>query len=460
MVTTIVRGGVLATIYGVFQSDIVIRNGVIVALTSDASALARDAGEVETIDARGLTILPGGIDPHTHLREPSNLDREGFATGTAAAAAGGITTVVEMPQSDPPVTDGASFALKRQAVEAHARIDVALYGGAIGQERACLEELAAAGAVAFKAFMAASSPAYPAVDDAALYDALQAMVELDSFLTVHAENDALLQAGLRRLRAAGRHDPLAHCESRPPFVEAEAVRRAIYLASEVGAHVHIAHVSAAQSLLAIEEAKAGGHWVTAETCPQYLLLTEEDVVRLGPYARCAPALRTRDHVEALWRGLSDGTLDFVCSDHAPYRTEEKEAGWASIWDAPLGLNIIQVMYPAVLDEALHAWGFPLEQCAAITATNAARIFGLYPRKGTIQVGSDADLAFYDFDREWTVRAADLFTKHRWTPLDGRRVRGQVVRTMVRGRTVYADGRVLAEPGYGRFLAAGYATAGG
>ncbi|MDP9374675.1 MAG: allantoinase AllB [Chloroflexota bacterium] len=449
MTTTIVRGGRVVTEYGTFRADLVVRDGRIAALTADAGDLT--AGADEIIDATGLTILPGGIDPHTHMREPSRADREGFATGTAAAAAGGITTIVEMPQADPPAIDGASFALKRAGVEAHALIDVALYGGAVGQDRARLEELAAAGAVAFKSFMCDSSPAYPKVDDAQLYDTLLAVAELDSFLTVHAENDALLQAGLRRLKAAGRHDPLAHCESRPPLVEAEAVRRAIYLAGEANAHVHLAHVSAAQSILAIDEAKASGHWVTAETCPQYLLLTEEDVARLGPWARCAPAIRTRDHVDAMWRGLADGTLDFVCSDHAPYETAEKEAGCRSIWEAPLGLNIIQPMFPAVIDEAIRTWGFPLEGCAAITATNAARIFDLYPRKGTIQVGSDADLALYDLDREWTVRAEDLLTRHKWTPLDGRRVRGQVVRTMVRGRTVYADGRIVAEPGSGQFL---------
>jgi allantoinase len=449
MTTTIVRGGTVVTETGAIRADIVIRDGRIAALTSDAGADL--AGADEVIDASGLTVLPGGIDPHTHLREPSNLDREGFATGTAAAAAGGITTVVEMPQADPPVTDAASFAQKRAGVEAHAIIDVALYGGAIGQDRADLEAQAAAGAVAFKAFMCGSSPAYPMVNDAQLYDALLAVSDLDSFLTVHAENDALLQAGIRRLREAGRHDPLAHCESRPPLIEVEAVRRAIFLAGEANAHVHIAHVSAAGSLVAIAEAKLDDLAVTAETCPQYLLMTEDDVARWGPYARCAPAIRTRDHVEAMWQGLSDGTLDFVCSDHAPYMTAEKEAGRASIWEAPLGLNVIQVMYPAVLDEALHTWGFPLEQCAAITATNAAHIFGLYPRKGTIQVGSDADLALYDFAREWTIRAAGLLTKHKWTPFDGRRVRGQVVRTISHGRTIYAAGRVLAEPGSGRFL---------
>lgn len=455
MTTTIVRGGTVVTIYGVFRCDLVIQNGVIAALTSDAGSLLSTASE--TIDATGLTILPGGVDAHTHLREPSTTDREGFATGTAAAAAGGITTVIEMPQADPPVTDGATFAAKRIGIERHALIDVALYGGAIGQGRQALEEQAEAGAVAFKAFMAASSPAYPAVNDAQLYDALVVTRDLDSFLTVHAENDALLRTLRARLEAAGRHDPLAHCESRPPFVEAEAVHRAIFLAAEVGAHVHIAHVSAAPSLLAIARAKLAGQWVTAETCPQYLLLTEDDVARLGPYAKCAPALRSADHVEALWRSLADGTVDFVCSDHAPYTTAEKEAGRESIWNAPLGLNVIQVMFPAVLDEAVHTWGMPLEECAAITATNAARIFNLYPRKGTIQVGSDADLAFYDFERDWTVSASELLTKHRWTPFEGRRVRCQVTRTMSRGRTVFQDGRVLAEPGSGRFLHRNYSS---
>lgn len=449
MATVIVHGGTVVTEGGTIHADIVVRDGVIVALTSDASAVAHDADEV--IDASGLTVLPGGIDAHTHMREPSTRDREGFATGTAAAAAGGITTIVEMPQAEPSVTDGASFALKRAGIEAHAIIDVALYGGAVGQDAALLREQAEAGAVAFKAFMCGSSNEFPALDDAQLYEALVAVTALDSFLTVHAENDALLAAGLRRLQAAGRRDPLAHCESRPPFVEVAAVRAATYLAGEANAHVHLAHVSAAGSLVAIAEARREGGWVTAETCPQYLLLTEDDVVQHGPWARCAPAIRTRDHVEAMWRGLAEGLLDFVCSDHAPYTIEEKEAGQDSIWDAPLGLNMVQFMNPATLSEAIHTWGFPLEVCAAITATNAARLFDLYPRKGAIQIGADADLALYDFTTARTLRDADLLTRHKRSPLAGRAVRAGVVRTIARGRTVYADGRTLAEPGSGRFV---------
>ena len=449
MATLIVHGGTVITEGGPIRADIVARDGQIAALTSDARDLLRDADEV--IDATGLMILPGGIDPHTHMREPSSRDREGFLTGTSAAAAGGITTIVEMPQADPPTIDAATFAQKRAGIEAHAVIDVALYGGAIGQDPARLREQAEAGAVAFKSFMCGSSPEFPGIDDAQLYDTLLAVTELDSFLTVHAENDALLAAGLRRLQAAGRHDPLAHCESRPPYVEVTAVHTAIYLAGQANAHIHIAHVSAAGSLTAIGEARASGGWVTAETCPQYLLMTEDDIVRLGPWARCAPAIRTTEHVEALWRGLAEGTLDFVCSDHAPYAIEEKEAGRASIWAAPLGLNVVQFMNPAVLSEALHTWGFPLDHCAAITATNAARIFELYPRKGVIQVGADADLALYDFESETTLKDDDLLTRHKRSALDGRAVRATVKRTIVRGTTVYADGRILVEPGSGQFV---------
>src|SRR3954452_25234492 len=190
MATLIVRGGTVVTETGVFKADIVARDGVIAGLTSDASDLVGRADVV--IDATGLTVMPGGVDAHTHMREPSTRNREGFLTGTAAAAAGGITTIVEMPQSDPPVTDAASFAAKRAGVEAHAITDVALYAGAIGQDQAKLREQAEAGAVAFKAFMCGSSPEFPGIQDAQLWEALQTVADLNMLLTVHADNDFLL----------------------------------------------------------------------------------------------------------------------------------------------------------------------------------------------------------------------------------------------------------------------------
>jgi allantoinase len=271
-------------------------------------------------------------------------------------------------------------------------------------------------------------------------------------LTVHCENDELLQAGLRRMQDAGRTDPLAHAESRPGYVEVEAVLKTLYLARIAGARIHIAHVSEPESAGAIAAARRSGQRASGETCPQYLLMDEEDLIRLGPYARCAPAIRSRATVEALWPWLLDETLSFVCSDHSPYTIEEKERGRTNIFEAPLGLNIIQVMFPALLSEAVYHRGMSLDLFARVTATNPARLFGLYPAKGTIRVGSDADFALYDLDTTWTVDVRDLLSLHQWTPLEGAQIRGRVMWTILRGIPLYGEGRILAEPGTGEFVA--------
>lgn len=446
----VIQGGLLATDYGVFCADILVRDGIIVAIGQQGIAVADGA---TVIDARGLTIFPGGVDAHTHMREPSLIAREGITHGTMAAAAGGITTIIDMPQADPPATTVESFRAKRDADARGSLADFALYAGAIGQPGEVLAALHAEGAIAFKSFISASSPAFPNVTDAQLFAALRTMAELGAMLTVHCENNDLLEAGLQEMRDAGRTDPLAHAQSRPGYVEVEAVLKTLYLAKTAGARVHIAHVSVAESAIAIAEARRDGQRASGETCPHYLLMDEDDLVRLGPYARCAPAIRTRAEVEALWPYLRDETLSFVCSDHSPYTIEEKERGRANILDAPLGLNVIQVMFPALLSEAVHQRGMPLEQFARVTATNPARLFGLYPKKGTIRVGGDADFALYDLDAMWTVEARDLLSLHKWTPLDGRRIRGKVIWTILRGIPLYGDGRILAAPGTGEFLTA-------
>lgn len=444
----VIRGGVIAADYGVFRADILVRDGIIAAIGEKGIAGADDA---TAIDARGLTIFPGGVDAHTHMREPSLVAREGITHGTMAAAAGGITTIIDMPQADPPATAVEAFRAKREA-DAHGSLtDFALYAGAVGQPAEVLADLYAEGAIAFKSFISASSPAFPNVNDAQLFDALRTMAELGAMLTVHCENNDLLQAGLQGMRDAGRTDPLAHAESRPGYVEVEAVLKTLYLARIAGARVHIAHVSVPESAIAIAEARRDGQRVSGETCPQYLLMDEEDLVRLGPYARCAPAIRSRATVEALWPFLLDETLSFVCSDHSPYMIEEKERGWANIFNAPLGLNVIQVMFPALLSEAVHHRRMPLDQFARVTATNPARLFGLYPKKGTIRVGGDADFALYDLDATWTVEVSDLLSLHKWTPLESTRVRGKVIWTVLRGIPLYGDGRILAAPGTGEFL---------
>ncbi len=448
MDTTVITGGTLVLPDRVTRADLVIRAGAIAGIITDASALVAD----RVIDATDLLVLPGGIDVHTHAYDPDPKGQEGFDTLTRAAAAGGVTTIVEMPMSDPAATNGATFQARIALIREKAVIDVAMYGAAVaGQPPDALDELCDIGALALKAFMCGGSVAMPPVSDAELVRALEAAERHKTFLTVHAENDSLLGAGVARMQAAARHDPLAHAASRPPMVEAEAVRRAITLAEYTGAHVHIAHVSCALAVEAVREARARGVRVTAETCPQYLLLTENDLARLGPWALCAPPLRPKADVEAVWAGLRDGTLDLVCSDHCGFTIEDKQRGEADIFAAPMGIGTIQQMLPAVFDEAIHHRGWTWPEIVARTSTAPARIFGLAPRKGALVVGGDADVVLYAPDEIWTVRPEELLHRNKWSPFVGREITGRVRATLVRGETVYRDGATHVAGGYGQFL---------
>ena len=263
-----------------------------------------------------------------------------------------------------------------------------------GADTTAIPRMLAEGAVGIKAFMCGSDPSYPGSDDAQLLRALHALRDTPFMLGVHAENDALLTDGIATMRAAGRRDPLAHAESRPPIVEIEAVNRAILLAEQVGAWVHIVHMSTAGAADLVAAAKARGARVTCETCPQYLALDEDDLVRLGPLARCAPPLRGREHVEALWDHLAAGTIDCVTTDHCGYSYESRLPGHEDIFEAPNGLPGVQTLLPVVITEARRR-GFAWEDIARLLAGAPARLWRLAPRKGTITVGADADLVLWD-----------------------------------------------------------------
>jgi allantoinase len=445
----VIAGGVVATDYGVFTADILVEGERIVGLTTDDEE-ARRADE--RIDAAGLVVLPGAVDPHAHFEDPGHTEREDFTTGTMSAAAGGITTVIEHPLTYPPVTTVALYVEKREMARRKVVTDFGLWGAltgpSLGEMRGQWEE----GAAGFKAFIPSSSPPYPHVSDAELLEGMEIAASLGALVLVHCESDSLLQAGLARMRAAGRHDPLAHHEARPAFVEEEAVHRCLFLAAHAGARVQIVHVSSPVSADLVGREKAAERPATMETCPHHLLLDLDDLVRLGPYGTCAPALRPRELVERLWDFVLDGTADCLVSDHCPYTLVEKDVGWEDIFETPLGCQVMQETVPVVLDEAFHRRGMPLDAFARFSATNAARVAGLFPRKGTILAGADADLALWDLEGEWTVDArSQQFSKNPWSPFDGRTLRARCVRTLVRGETVFADGEILVEPSYGRFL---------
>ncbi|MCC6313797.1 MAG: amidohydrolase family protein, partial [Thermomicrobiales bacterium] len=264
-----------------------------------------------------------------------------------------------------------------------------------------------------------------------------------------------LQAGLARMEREGRTDPLAHADSRPPIVEIEAVNRAIFFAEQTDGWVHIVHLSAAGAADLVAAAKARGVRVTAETCPQYLALDLDDLRRLGPFAKCAPAIRSRDDVEALWGFLADGTLDCVTSDHCGFTSSSKEAGRENIWDAPNGLPGIQTLLPIVISEGLRR-GFSWERIAEVTAAAPARLWRIDDRKGAIRIGADADLALVDPNAATRVTADGLFQTQKWSPFEGAEFAGRVVRTILRGTTIFTadpEPAVTVEPGFGRFLAA-------
>ncbi len=314
------------------------------------------------------------------------------------------------------------------------------------------------GIVAVKSFMAGSSPGFPAATDDTLLSVFERLATTGIPYGLHAENDQLLQAGIARMKAAGRKDPLAHAESRPPIVEVEAINRAIFFAEQTGGIAYICHVSTAGGFELIREAQARGALVYGETCPQYLVMDEEDLIQRGPFARCAPAIRHRDQVEMLWDFVSDGTVDVISSDHCGYTIESKEAGLDDIWEAPLGLAGVQTMYPSIFDEMLNKRGLEIEDFVRLTAGNPARIFSLFPRKGSLELGADADVAIYDPNELWEVRGEDMLHRNKWTPMEGREILGRVVRTIIRGNTVYTfenEPAVSGERGSGKFLARGY-----
>jgi allantoinase len=453
-----VIGGTLVTGEGRARADLLLRDGRVAAWLADGKAVRAD----EQVDATGLWVLPGGIDVHTHFEEPDPNLLEGFETGSHAAAAGGVTTVVEMPQAHPTTTTSGLLRAKAAIVERSAIVDVALWAGvtfAAGQTEADLEAMAGAGAAAFKSFMASSSPFFPGGrhGGAAAGDAGRRRDGLPYGL--HAEDDALLRYGIGRMREANRGDPLAHAESRPPVVETVAVAAALVLAEETGAPLHVCHVASAGALRLIAEAKRRGVRVTCETCPQYLVLDSEDLERRRGFARCAPALRPSEEVEAIWPFVLDGTVDLICSDHCGFTPESKRLGDEDIFAAPLGLPGVQTLLSASYTGAVVERGMAPERWVRLVSTRPAEIFGLAPRKGSLAIGTDADLTLFDPDRRWTVTVDDHLHRQPWSPYEGKSLQGRVVRTIRRGQTIFDDGkagaeRIVAPPGSGRFVPRG------
>jgi len=442
------KNGRIVTEENSFIGGIVIRQGKISQLVAGEANI--DA--TETIDLAGKVVLPGLVDDHVHFNEPGREHWEGYHTGSMAAAASGITTIMEMPlNATPPSIDRAKLLHKREAVKDKSVVDYGHWGGLVDNNLDALDELHAEGIIGYKAFMSASGVDFERVNDDVLYAGLLKTRDLGNLLGVHAESEYVTGLLARQLQAAGRTDRAAWHESRPPATELEAIRRAIYWADVAGGNLHIVHVTIADGIRAVAEAKRAGVNVTVETCPHYLFFDHDDFIRIGPAAKCAPPLRSRDDVESLWQCVLDGLVDTIASDHSPCPWADKEPGMDNIWQAWGGISGVQSMLPVLLTEGVHKRGLSLPELVRMMSANPARIFGLYPQKGSLLPGADADVTIIDLDKEWTLTVDDLLYKNKHSAYVGYTFKGAVERTIVRGQTVSLEGRILAEPGYGQLV---------
>jgi len=440
----IVRRGTLVFAGGPEEVDLAVADGRIAAIASGLEGTAR-----EEIDALGLHVFPGAIDAHAHFNEPGRTYWEGFETGSRALAAGGMTAYAEMPlNAYPPTTDAESFDLKLAAAEASSLVDFALWGGIQSDNLDKLEELADRGVLGFKAFMSTSGTLdFQSVDDLTLYEGMERAAKLGLPVLVHAENKTITDALANRAMSTVRTTMRDYLDSRPVAAELEAIGRAILFAEETGCSLHVVHVSTGRGIALVVAARARGVAVTCETCAHYLVLTEEDAKELGAVAKCPPPLRSRQHLEGLWEQIFEGNIQFVTSDHSPAPPKMKVGDdFFKIWGGIMGCQSLLNM---MLDEGYHERGLPLEQVAALLSGNVAERFG-FPEKGHLEVGADADLALVDLDSSFTLRAEDLFYRHRMSPYVGRTFRGNVVRTILRGTTMFHKGKVVSQP-VGRLL---------
>jgi allantoinase len=423
--------------------DIRIQDGQIVELGPHL------AGDAPILDAHGMLILPGGIDPHVHFDTPGYTEREEFYHGSCAAASGGITTVIDMPcTSIPPVTKAAHLRAKLAAIEQRSVIDYGLYGGVSAQSFAeggidWLRELSG-DVLGLKAYFVSGMPTFARLDHYLFKQVLAATAELGVPLLLHAEDYDYVQAATPVAEGRG-SEPRHYYESRPETAEMLAVLAAVELARETGADLHIVHVGTAAAAEIVGQSQA-----TCETAPHYLAFTLDDFERLGAALKITPPLKPAPNCDRLWELLARGTIGFVASDHAPCPAHEKETG--SIWTDYGGIPGTGTMLPYLFSEGYLRGRLSLSRLLEVMAASAAQRYGLDDRKGAIAVGKDADLVLIDPRASWTVRGAQFLSKGKITPFEGTTFQGCVQTTLVRGTVVYdADRGIVAPPGHGHWL---------
>ncbi|QMV43145.1 allantoinase AllB [Cohnella cholangitidis] len=433
----VIKGGNVVLQGGVRIADIAIQAGVIVDIGPDIQTPTR-----QTIDAQGLYVMAGVVDAHVHLNEPGLGEWEGFESGSAALAAGGCTTFFDMPSNGPPPTLTVE-AMNRKLQTANrtgSYVDYALWGGLVPDNLDDLEALADAGVIGFKAFMSAPGDkgegCYKEVDDIVLFEGMKIIAGKKKVLAVHAESEEIIAALSEKFDGRKKRSVRDFLESRPLAAELDAVRRVLLFAERTECPLHLVHISSPQAVDMIWEAKMNGVNVTVETCPHYLMFTDDDLERLGPLAKCAPPIRGLREREGLWTRLAEGKIDLIASDHSPCPPSMKlnaDEDYFAIWGGIAGAqSTLELMF----DEGHLERGLPLPLLSKLLSEAPARRFGLFPRKGRLAVGADADIVLVHPDSPYVLEREHLQYRHRQSVYAGRSFRSRVVMTMSRGKTVY------------------------
>jgi dihydroorotase len=393
------------------------------------------------MNLRGHITLPGIIDPHVHLRNQQLAYKEDFFSGTAAAAAGGVTLTIDMPNNKPVTMDSISLRERMKLAERRAVVNVAFYS-AFPQKLEEVSSIVREGAIAFKLYMSEKIGGLDVDDDKLLLQAFNKVVKIGVPVAVHAEDRKILETKRREMEKTGRKDVEAYAKARPPEAEAQAIRRIVQLAKKSGVQVHFCHVSSAIGLNAFLTAKKDGLPVTCEVTPHHLLLSLEHLKRYRTFALTNPPLRTRKDVIALWSALKQGLIDALASDHAPHTLEEKKV--ESIWDAKPGIAGLETTLPLLLTQVSEG-RLTISDLVRLTSEKPAEIFNLRSR-GCLEEGNWADIVVVDTKRKYKIDSSNFYSKAKYSPFDGWSVKGKPVKTFVNGQLVMDEGEIIAKPG--------------
>lgn len=409
----------------IYEGCLGIENGKIVAITKDSSVIHSS----EVIDAKGLVVIPGLVDVDTHFRVPGMSHKEDFYTGTSAAAAGGITTVLDMPNTNPPTNTKKRLEEKIKLVKDNAVVDYGIHFGASIDNQNEIEKIE--NVVSVKFFMAGHETTPTTVDDEGiLFEEFSILKKRGMIATVHAENQRLTK--YLKEKNKEREDFEAYNETRNNLVVNLATAEVIELARYIGNSVHICHVSSKEELELIKSAKKNGVDITCAAVPYHLFLTKDDMKELGARGKVSPALKSKEDQKALWSAIENGLVDCIASEHTPHTKEEKEEG---VWGAPAGMPGNETMLPLLISSVLS-----LNKIVKLTSENPAKRFRI-KNKGKIALGYDADLVFLDPKEEWIVKGDELKTKCGWSAFEGRKLKGKPQCTLVRGKIVYEKGEI-------------------